>query len=184
MVYRSEYGDGYFHNYAGLNMNYGTPVWNIYGNYNYTNQLRENEILAEIIYKNSGNYMRNLAEHERDDQGHRLRFGLVADFTENHRIGAEFYGRAGMYDVTRNSDFSMANGARLIDSGIIIGETAVENYTVNGTLNYSWKLDSLNSKFKVVGDYSRYELNDESDIVSEYEFDVYEDLLENNQFDR
>lgn len=176
-------GEGFYTSNAGGNFNYGTQKWNTYGTYNVQKGNNFNQIIYETNYFISDNYLRSTEQINRKDHGQNLRLGFVATPWKRHEFGAECYVRTGGDTVYKENDFLMSNKGLTIDEGFILSTTNTDSEVFDGTVNYSYKMDTLKSSLNVFVDYTHYNLDQVFEVSSDYLFDVYTDNREQNLFE-
>jgi iron complex outermembrane receptor protein len=134
---------------AGINMNYGTGIVNIYGSYNYQNRrlFREGEGLRQSFLPSTSPFLDQDNYGERVDINHLVRTGIDVNFTENKTLG--FYVQGNFRDRTAFNELNQRNenSLRQLDS-LFVRETddSRQSYNIESGLNYTWEIDTLGQR--------------------------------------
>lgn len=177
------FGESYHENYAGFNLNYGAEKWNIYSSYNFRERDNTAAVTSDIVYHNSGNYLKThvLDIHQR--KTHTYQLGFVLNPWKNHEFGAEFFGNTRTSFIHLQSNLALSHQQDTIDYGITNFIHDNHRITNNGVLNYAWKIDTLGSQFKLVGDYSHQINKNDNRANSAYQLGEFEDNQQRYDFD-
>ncbi len=176
-------GDGFYQRSAGLNLNYGAKIWNVYGRYNFMQRFNSATVNSDIFYFESENYLETKRLHESDRKRHNYQTGFVVAPWAQHEFGAEFFGNTRNWDVANDSDLALTNFQDTLDFGIT--NTTNDGFTnVNALiLNYTWQFDTLNSSLKFIVDRTEQKNKDLNKAYSIYNVGKFDDIEERNDFD-
>jgi len=177
------FGDGYYHWSSGLNFNYGAERWNLYGSYNHMK--RENTIASDsdIFYYTSENYLQTKTDVLSEQERHNYQIGFVTDIWKNHELGAAFFGGTTNRLRAAESLLSLTNNSDTIDSGTTTAANDVIRHVNSGLLNYTWRIDTLNSTFKLIADRTYQTSEDINNAVSRYDLGWFTVNQIRNSFD-
>ena len=166
--------------YPGVNLNYGAQKWNIYGSYNYLFNKSISNTIATIDYFESGNFLVENGTWKSDRKRHTYQMGFVADAIENHVFGIEAYGSNYINDFNNRNFIELSNEDELLNNGNadLDGLTDADLYYF--LFNYTWTIDSLNSKLKFFADYSNQNFVGETQNISDYEQSNLQGITERN----
>ena len=134
---------------AGINMNYGTGIVNIYGSYNYQNRrlFREGEGLRQSFLPSTSPFLDQDNYGERVDVNHLVRTGIDVNFTENKTLG--FYVQGNFRDRTAFNQLNQRNenSLRQLDSLFVRNtDDSRQSYNIETGLNYAWDIDTLGQR--------------------------------------
>ncbi len=178
--------DGFRSGSAGLNFGYGSKDWNVYGSYNHSDGDNLYTKEYETFYSSVPDYYQNLAFDSLASDNHRYQIGFNFQANANHNFGLEIFGSIGDFTTSRDSEFSLGNldgnSNDLVDFGTTGSYKFSKNNILNSAFNYSWTLDTLNSTFKIISDYSSHNLNQDYNFSSFYQLDNSNNLKERNDF--
>ena len=99
-----------------------------------------------------------------DDTSGGGRLGAIYEINDRHSVGAEFSYLRMTESGTTQTHSMMGNGTTSETDSRFSPTSATNGY--EGTFNYIWKIDTLGSQFKVLGDYARREASSHNDNFS------------------
>jgi hypothetical protein len=180
-IYASSPKKSYYHIFPGVNLFYGKEKWNIYGSYYYSNahalQYSEtiNDYLESSIYHvSNGNYISNQNQNS-------YKIGSIVNLDKKHSIGIEFNGNVdNPKNNTSERNIWLYENNHLMSTGF--SSTIDDTYSnfKNIAASYLWKIDSLESTLKLLGNYNYKKLNSNNDLNAHYENLTNNDIHEIN----
>ena len=99
-----------------------------------------------------------------DDTSGGGRLGAIYEINDRHSVGAEFSYLRMTESGTTQTHSMMGNGTTSETDSRFRPTSTTNGY--EGTFNYIWKIDTLGSQFKVLGDYARREASSHNDNFS------------------
>lgn len=182
-VFHDYRGEGFYENFAGINFNYGADFWNIYGSYNFSDLKGASDIITDINYNLTGDYLKTLIDNRFQRDRHNYQAGFVLSPWQKHEIGGEFFGRSIAGSELNTNDISLTNAADTLDYGIFISDNAGMTDVSSAVLNYTWRPDTLNSSLKIIADRTVQTQGEANDFDSDYTLGFLTDLKERNFID-
>ncbi|RPA70462.1 TonB-dependent receptor [Cyclobacteriaceae bacterium YHN15] len=168
---------------AGVNMNYGTGIVNIYGSYNYQNRrlFREGEGLRQSFLPSTSPFLDQDNYGERVDVNHLVRTGIDVNFTENKTLG--FYVQGNFRDRTAFNQLNQRNenSLRQLDSLFVRNtDDSRQSYNIETGLNYTWEIDTLGHRLFTSVSYS-YDDRIQEEIYDQQFFDQFNQEVPTNR---
>jgi len=161
-------GAGYGRNYkanGGFSVNTRNKHINLFGNYNYSNNKRENDMqidrenrtTTETLFFNQTSYSR------RNNQNNNFKAGLDYFINKSNTIGALVTGYINGGNELNNNNTLIGPGGSRVDSSLVAvsnGSDRYRNFTYN--LNFKSVLDTLGKEISADIDHSHYYGKDRS----------------------
>jgi len=169
-------GGDYYTLFPGINMNYGTEKWNLYGNYNLTVKDNYTDITNDVFFYDLNRQNKSIRAKETNTLRNSFQLGLVRNIHKNHVLGIEIFGKNDNTDYSDNGKAFYYFDDILSDKGLnnTLGNSSKKN--INGVLNYSWKI-SENNKLNTFIDYTTSTSKNNSEISTTYEKGTYVDNI-------
>ncbi|MFK7809791.1 MAG: outer membrane beta-barrel protein [Saprospiraceae bacterium] len=177
------YGDGYYQLNPNANFNYGADKWNIYGSYNFTDLDNNASSVSEIKYKKSGDYLQTSTEYFDQTKRHNYQVGFVIAPWEKHEFGVEAFGGTSNRSLKNDGILAFTNATDTIDKGTIVNENDIARSIYSTIINYTWKMDTLNSTLKILLDRTQQTNKDDNGAISNYDLSWFSDNEIRNLFD-
>ncbi|GAC1312021.1 MAG: outer membrane beta-barrel family protein [Mucilaginibacter sp.] len=162
--------------YGGLNANYGSDKWNFYSK---LSDGKDNDYgtyaTAKNFFTNNGINLAN-GSFKGDKRNINLLGGIVFYPDKKNEFGAEFYYNNGKGVYTTNERLNVYDP----QLSSISNNHRVEGFTNKvwyGTLNYTYKLDSLGSTLKFIGDAGHNQNLSDNSTNTDYSFGSYPSSL-------
>ncbi len=173
-------GGEYYTLSPGININYGTEKWNMYGSYNLSLIDNFSDHINDVFFNELDRHNRSVRMKETETSRNSFKLGLVREINKKHNLGVEVFGR---FNNTYLSDYGNAFyyfEDRLSDKGVnnLLGNS--NKYNINGLLNYSWKISSKD-KLNTFIDYTTNTSENNNTVTTTYEENTFEDNV--NKFD-
>lgn len=145
-----------------FNLNYRQDKLSLYTKMGYTREKKYAVADERVDYLTVDRVMESQVYKYDKENNYNATLGAIYDISERQTVGFEF--GVGGYDCLSDYDgtSSLISAAR-IDNASRYGEQR-DNKRYNMTLNYIFKLDTLGSMFKIIGDMN----SRKSDIVNDY----------------
>lgn len=166
-----------YYSYSNVNFNYGTDKWNIYSSYGFGIYDIFSEIVNTVRFLDQEKEIDTNTEKINQSNNHNYTIGFVNEINQKHQIGFELYGRHSKNDYSRLGKVNYYTNNNLIDYGIIDVCGNGNGTSINGLLNYTWKL-SDDDNIKVYLDYS-YDKSDDFNISGTFYNNASDDNNEN-----
>ena len=115
-------------------------------------------------YPASGKRLNAESTMKNDDTSGGGRLGAIYEINDRHSVGAEFSYLRMTESGTTQTHSMMGNGTTSETDSRFRPTSTTNGY--EGTFNYIWKIDTLGSQFKVLGDYARREASSHNDNFS------------------
>ena len=115
-------------------------------------------------YPASGKRLNAESTMKNDDTSGGGRLGAIYEINDRHSVGAEFSYLRMTESGTTQTHSMMGNGTTSETDSRFRPTSTTNGY--EGTFNYIWKIDTLGSQFKVLGDYARREATSHNDNFS------------------
>lgn len=137
----------------GSSMDYKTKNLYFAGSYSYTIDKLHSFAKTDIIYPDQSLY-KNFTNRFNDNLRNGYRLAMIYDLSKNHTISAQVLGNSSKLDQSFNTDISFIK-----NSGTTTGQAnsqwlKIPNLT-SSTLNYTLKIDSAGTTFKVIADFTK-----------------------------
>lgn len=167
---------GYGRNFrgnAGLNLNHRTQKLNLFGNYNYGKNDRENQIDIDRISngKTTDTYFMQVGSSLRKQQNHNFKAGLDYFIDKKNTIGVLVNGYFNHGNEVSVNNTLIGPSFQKVDSVLISNTLQTNKYNnISYNLNYKSVLDTAGSEISADVDYSRYNGNDGSNYDNDYMF--------------
>jgi hypothetical protein len=161
-----------FRGSAGLNLNHRTEKVNLFGNYNYGQNARNNYISIDRISNGSPDtYFMQEGNMFRKMRNNNFKAGLDIFIDKKNTIGLLVNGYLNNgYEVSKNNTVIGPNFNQ-VDSSVIATTLQTNKYkNLSYNLNYKSILDSAGSEISADVDYSRYHGDDGANYANTYLF--------------
>lgn len=162
-----------FRGNAGLNLNHRTQKLNLFGNYNYGRNERENQIDIDRISngKTKDTYFMQVGSSLRKQQNNNFKAGLDYFIDKNNTIGVLVNGYFNHGTEASVNNTLIGPSFQKVDSILISNTLQTNKYNnLSYNLNYKSVLDTAGSEISADVDYSRYNGNDGSKYDNDYLF--------------
>lgn len=168
---------------AGINMNYGTGIANIYASYNYQDRrlFREGEGLRQSFLPSTSAFLDQDNYGENFNVNHLLRTGIDLNFTENKTLG--FYVQGNFRDRTAFDQLNQRNenNLRQLDSLFVRNtDDSRTSYNIETGLNYTWDIDTLGQRLFSSISYS-YDNRFQEEIYDQLFFNQFNQEIPTNR---
>ncbi|MES2417742.1 MAG: TonB-dependent receptor [Bacteroidota bacterium] len=163
------YGN-HLRNNAGINLNNRTAHVNIFGNYNYGNNKRDNRLVIDRISNgNPDTYFMQIGDNLRKNRNNNFKAGLDVFINKNNTIGLLVNGYMNKGSEYTDNNTRIGSSFQKIDS-IVIANNLVSNKYNNMAYNLNYKsiLDTAGQEISADLDYSRYNGEDGANYVNNY----------------
>lgn len=177
------YGEGFYRFNPNMSFNYGAEKWNFYGGYFYRGLKTNAKLNTDISYLSSNDYLATDILSSNRSKPHNYQLGAVFAPWKDHEFGMEFFGSTSSRRIETEGDLSFTNLQDTIDRGVTINVNNIKRNVNSVILNYTWHLDTLNSKFIVIADRTRQNNNDNNNAISTYEIGWFTDNELRNVFE-
>ncbi|WP_421941686.1 outer membrane beta-barrel protein [Pedobacter sp.] len=165
---------GYGKNYrasGGLNLNHRTEHINVFGNYNYYSNKRDQFILIDRISNGTINntYFSQSGDSERKNAGNNFKAGLDIFLNKKNTLGLLINGyfNNGSEDFLNNT--LIGNSFIKTDSSVVANNVIDNRYNnLSYNMNYKSVLDTAGQEISADLDYSRYHGNDKANYINKY----------------
>ena len=180
---RSDYtfkGAGFKNAFGGINFNYGEQKWNIYGSSNYVFNSSESKINQTFDYHELESEITSEEAYTSEYGRSNYQLGFVADIANKHIIGIEGFATDYGHAFENNGLVNSYEQGLLLENGKSFATGDNDYLLYNLTMNYSWKLDTLNSNLKFFADIAQQDITRKNSSSSTYFQGIYSDLTERN----
>lgn len=151
---------------GGLTLNYKTKNLYLFGSIGAGKEQSEYTATNRISYPNQDFYSSNTDRYNNNSNG-RYQFGAAYDLGKNQSIGVQTIQTASKMNQYFDTYINFLGNQPL--TGKARSEWFRKPQLSSTTMNYVWKIDSLGSDFKIIGDYvysKRSELNNFSSVYT------------------
>jgi hypothetical protein len=157
---------------AGLNLNHRTQKLNLFGNYNYGKNERENRIdIDRISNGNPDTYFMQVGSSLREQQNNNFKAGLDYFIDKKNTIGVLVNGYFNHGTEASVNNTLIGPSFQKVDSTLVSNTLQTNKYNnISYNLNYKSVLDTAGSEISADVDYSRYNGNDGSNYDNDYLF--------------
>jgi hypothetical protein len=157
---------------AGLNLNHRTQKLNLFGNYNYGKNERENRIdIDRISNGNPDTYFMQVGSSLRKQQNNNFKAGLDYFIDKKNTIGVLVNGYFNHGTEASVNNTLIGPSFQKVDSTLVSNTLQTNKYNnISYNLNYKSVLDTAGSEISADVDYSRYNGNDGSNYDNDYLF--------------
>jgi hypothetical protein len=157
---------------AGLNLNHRTQKLNLFGNYNYGKNERENRIdIDRISNGNPDTYFMQAGSSLRKQQNNNFKAGLDYFIDKKNTIGVLVNGYFNHGTEASVNNTLIGPSFQKVDSTLVSNTLQTNKYNnISYNLNYKSVLDTAGSEISADVDYSRYNGNDGSNYDNDYLF--------------
>jgi hypothetical protein len=157
---------------AGLNLNHRTQKLNLFGNYNYGKNERENRIdIDRISNGNPDTYFMQVGSSLRKQQNNNFKTGLDYFIDKKNTIGVLVNGYFNHGTEASVNNTLIGPSFQKVDSTLVSNTLQTNKYNnISYNLNYKSVLDTAGSEISADVDYSRYNGNDGSNYDNDYLF--------------
>jgi outer membrane receptor protein involved in Fe transport len=162
---------------VGLTLNYKVKSLYLFGGFNVGKEQSEYIATNRISYPNQDLYSSNTDRYNNNSTG-RFQFGAAYDLSKNQTLGIQT-----IQTVNKLNQY-FDTYINYIGAQSLTGMARSEWYRkplLNGTtINYVWKIDSLGSTFKVIGDYVYSKRSELNNFSSAYTIPTKNTIYRNN----
>jgi hypothetical protein len=161
-----------FRGSAGLNLNHRTEKINLFGNYNYGQNARDNYIAIDRISNGTPDtYFMQEGNMYRKMKNNNFKAGLDIFIDKKNTLGLLVNGYLNNgYEASKNNTLIGPNFNQ-VDSSVVAMSLQTNKYrNLSYNLNYKSVLDSAGSEISADLDYSRYHGNDGANYANTYLF--------------
>jgi hypothetical protein len=157
---------------AGLNLNHRTQKLNLFGNYNYGKNERENRIdIDRISNGNPDTYFMQVGSSLRKQQNNNFKAGLDYFIDKKNTIGVLVNGYFNHGTEASVNNTLIGPSFQKVDSTLVSNTLQTNKYNnISYNLKYKSVLDTAGSEISADVDYSRYNGNDGSNYDNDYLF--------------
>ena len=170
-MHRNERNQVYF---SGITNQFGSKKWNIYNRINYREDGNFNEYNSTLkFYENNS---RNESEGKSNSKStiFNTTTGIVFYPNDKHEIGTELYYVNNISDTKLNGNLQIFNPNLYAIS--TSDATSYFTYkTWDAIVNYTYKLDSLGSKVKLIADIGNNNTGNRNDVGIKYTYGILSD---------
>jgi hypothetical protein len=161
-----------FRGNAGLSLNHRTQKLNLFGNYNYGKNERENQIdIDRISNGNPDTYFMQVGSSLRKQNNNNFKAGLDYFIDKKNTIGVLVNGYFNHGTEASVNNTLIGPSFQKVDSVLISNTLQTNKYNnISYNLNYKSVLDTAGSEISADVDYSRYNGNDGSNYDNDYLF--------------
>ncbi len=161
-----------FRGSAGLNLNHRPEKVNVFGNYNYGQNARDNYISIDRISNGTPDtYFMQEGNMFRKMKNNNFKAGLDVFIDKKNTIGLLVNGYINKGYESSTNFTRIGSGFNQIDSSVIATNLQTNSYkNLSYNLNYKSILDSAGSEISADLDYSRYNGDDGANYVNTYRF--------------
>jgi outer membrane receptor protein involved in Fe transport len=166
------FGQGAYPDYSGgFSLNYGREKFNVFGGYDYgKGYYYETSELSRRFFTNGEN---SRFSQESFNKGHYTNhnFQAGADYyiSKKHSLSAVIRGNFSDNFSRTTATTNIANSTELADSGYVTINTNTSQWdNLSGTLNYTFKIDTLGQELTVDGDMAQYSNRNDYDFYTEH----------------
>jgi len=157
----------FFRYSPSINLNHREGKMNVFGSYSYNhrNWFEYNEF--DRIIQPERYFQKNLFYYKVNSHNYRLGMDVYADSNNTFGILFSGFNRDGGSDMTNNTEQFVSSSNQLINTFQTLNNIKLKrnNYAVN----FNWKhtFDSLGKEINVDADYSRFSINNNSNITND-----------------
>lgn len=165
-TYRDKDHAGYLGN---ITNQFGSEKWNIYNKLNYTDNSNLSKFNSVTNFYDFDGKNKNAGESDNHNKNFNTTTGVVYYPSYRHEVGAEFYFSHSKIDRNGWEDLEVYDpilSAMSNNKSIYYNK----NNFWNVALNYTYKLDSIGSRLKFIGDIGNNNLDNRNDVDSRYSF--------------
>lgn len=161
-----------FRGNTGLNLNHRTQKLNLFGNYNYGRNERDNLIAIDRISKGTPDtYFMQVGTSHRKQQNNNFKAGLDYFIDKKNTIGVLVNGYFNHGTEASINNTLIGPSFQKVDTVLITNTLQNNKYnSLSYNLNYKSVLDTAGSEISADVDYSRYNGNDGSKYDNDYLF--------------
>jgi hypothetical protein len=162
-----------FRGNAGLSLNHRTQKLNLFGNYNYGKNERENQIDIDRISngKTADTYFMQVGSSLRKQNNNNFKAGLDYFIDKKNTIGVLVNGYFNHGTEASVNNTLIGPSFQKVDSMLVSNTLQTNKYNnLSYNLNYKSVLDTAGSEISADVDYSRYNGNDGSKYDNDYLF--------------
>ena len=161
-----------FRGNTGLNLNHRTQKLNLFGNYNYGRNERDNLIAIDRISNGTPDtYFMQVGTSHRKQQNNNFKAGIDYFIDKKNTIGVLVNGYFNHGNETAGNNTLIGSSFNRVDSSLITNSFQANKYNnVSYNLNYKSVLDTAGSEISADVDYSKYKGNDGSNYENDYRF--------------
>lgn len=159
-----------FRGNAGINLNHRTEKLNVFGNYNYGQNGRDNHIEIDRIANGTPDtYFSQVGDMYRKMKNNNYKAGLDFFIDKKNTIGVLINGYANNGYESSLNNTKIGRNFSVADSSVVANNLQTNKYdNIAYNLNYKSVLDTAGSEISVDLDYSDYKGNDGSNYENTY----------------
>ena len=155
---------------AGINLNNRTEHVNVFGNYNYGNNKRDNHLGIDRISNGATDtYFMQLGDNVRQGRNNNFKAGVDVFLNKNNTIGLLVNGYLNRSSEDTDNATKIGSSYTKIDSSLVATNVISNRYTnMAYNLNYKSILDTAGQEISADLDYSRYNGDDGANYINNY----------------
>ncbi len=159
---------------GGITNQFGSEKWNIYNKFNYRDDANLSKFNSTTRFYNNNGRNENGGETDYQNKNFNTTTGIVFYPNEKHEIGTEIYYSHGTIDRNGWENLEVYNP----DLNAVSENKSIyfnKNIFWDVVANYSYKLDSLGSKIKIIADIGNNTIDNRNEVDTRYTFGNLED---------
>lgn len=155
---------------GGININNRTQHVNIFGNYNYGNNRRDNHLGIDRISSGAANtYFMQLGDSFRQSENNNFKAGIDVFLNKNNTIGLLVNGYLNQSNESTTNATLIGSSFTKVDSSLVATNLISNRYNnMAYNLNYKSILDTAGQEISADLDYSRYNGDDGANYTNTY----------------
>ncbi len=137
--------------------------------YNYKKNKGDGYFNSDFIIKSNQQSQSTKGDYNSKNGYHNYRLGFAAELSKKQDFGLELYGNNNKTTFKKNNNIFITNDIPILQGDNFLNEKS-EKYLYNVILNYTYKIDTINSKLKITADYIKHNYDNVADNNSFYDY--------------
>jgi hypothetical protein len=183
-LYASSPKAHYYHLFPGVNLFYGKKTWNLYGSYHLSRARAFQYSETTNDYSTQDDRHVQTSRYVSHQNQNSYKIGGVIAFGKNHTAALEFNGNVDSpKDNAGNGNMWVYHQDHLVSTGVSSTTYGLRADFTNVAASYTWKMDSLGSTLKLLGNYNHKNTASSNGFLAKYDRLTGNDLNQTSRND-